>query len=335
MSGRLDPYRNWLIVALCGTALGASCARTKPGTHVEIVNRDGANTYVAGAAAPGVGQTKACRTAVRRSVAAIALRFAQENDDLGEAVAESVGATNGEVFLQRFAKQRALDGAVQDVDYDPSEHLCMASVRWTPPTFLQDAVRQFAEQMREQELGDTDADASQSPGASSSPSAAATPSTESTPPPAAESVAPPAAQAATPAAQCTDARGELRAALQKSRSALDDYQGCLDKSNETACHRYKLYLDEAKQGEQEAANALVRCVNQSLSTALLQVVEAQLPGHAAIPVETAAAGARIIWTYDPLAGEAYALRIGSGGNVEGKTPLAANQVTWLRERLGL
>ena len=63
---------------ICLAFVGAvGCIHTKPGTHVELVDQDGGKLYVAGAAAPGVSQSIACRAAVSRAAAAVAHRFAQ------------------------------------------------------------------------------------------------------------------------------------------------------------------------------------------------------------------------------------------------------------------
>src|SRR5262245_4624400 len=128
------------VVSLAAVVL-ASCAGTGPGTHVEIVEKSGQKVYVSGAAAPGINKGIACEGAVGRSVAAIAKKFAMEEEDIAEDVADLVGVDDGTVFLERYAKDEALDGALQDVSFDPVEHLCMATVSWTPPVFIKEAIQ--------------------------------------------------------------------------------------------------------------------------------------------------------------------------------------------------
>ena len=73
-------------VRLCGFGilmLLVGCIHTKAGTHVELVEQDGVNVYVSGAAGPGISRTIACRNAIQRAAAAIGHRFAQEHDGIG------------------------------------------------------------------------------------------------------------------------------------------------------------------------------------------------------------------------------------------------------------
>lgn len=336
--------RTVLVVVALGSA-HVACRTTKPGTHVELVDQDGAKTYVAGAAGPGMNQGAACGTAVNRAVAAIALRFAQENDDVADEVAEAVGVDDGEVFLQRYAKAAALDAAVQDIKFDPIDHLCMATVRWKPPIFVKDAVLQYAERLKAAEAAA--ARPQEQPAAA--PTQASTAPAPSTPPPAAQpvappppvSVAPPAPAPAAPPAPavpaCKGERRKLTSVLSASQSALDDLNECRRRTqnDDTICHRYKLKLDEAAAKEAGAGEALCACLNGGLSVTLRGALTAALPGHAAVPVETRADGALVLWTFSPVDKTAFAIDVSPDGNVTGRTPLAANQVQWVRQQLGL
>jgi len=330
----------WPVLITLGLVSG--CRHTSPGTHVELVDKDGVPTYVSGAAAPGMNKSQACTAAVGRAVAAIALRFAQENDDLGDDVAEAVGASDGEVFLQRYAKHTAERAAVQDVQFDPADHLCMATVRWKPPVFLKDAILAFAEQMKQAEVAAAEGTpAEATPGAPVAPPSAVAPSAPavSTPPPAPVSVAPVASVPAAPAATraCPRERDKLARVLSSSQKALDDLEECLrrTKGDETICHRYKLYVDEAHGKEADASGKLAACLNQGLSVVLRRALTEKLPGHAAVSVESRDDGSVVLWAFSPVARTAFALEVGPDGAERSRTALAANQVDWLRGQLGL
>ena len=211
-------------LSLVVLGLATACRTTRPGTHVELVDTDGAPTYVSGAAAAGPNKGMACTAAIGRSVAAIALRFAQENDDVGDDVADAVGAGDGEVFLQRYAKAAAEEAAVQDLAFDPVEHVCMATVRWRPPVFLKDALLKFAQNIKTAETAGPAAVGAQGgdpAAATGSPSPSASPVAPSTPPPAPISVAP-AAVAAPSVPACPAERTKMSKVLASSQGALDD-----------------------------------------------------------------------------------------------------------------
>lgn len=327
------------VLVLLAVAVGA-CARTKPGTHVEIID-DGGKTYVAGAAGPGMNEGMACRAAVGRAVAAIALKFSQENDDLGDDVADEVGAEDGDVFLQGFAKADAQRAAVQDKRFDPGDHLCFASVRWRPPVFVKEAVLRYAQELKAAETQPQQAAAPSSPentGSTSAPTAQASSPAASQPPPPPVSVAPPAPRAPAPAApQCKSEKKTLAKTLAGSQKALDDLAECKRRTggDETICHRYVLYVDEAKKKEADVARDLCKCLNGGLSATLRQALFGALPNHAGVAVETRADGTLILWAYAPLERTAFALEVAPDGAARGTTPLAANQVQWLKQQLGL
>lgn len=323
------------IISFVVLGLAAGCRHTRPGTHVELVETDGTPTYVSGAAAAGQNKSIACTAAVGRTVAAIALRFAQENDDIGDDIAEAVGASDGEVFLQRYAKATAEHAAVQNVQFDPVEHLCMATVRWKPPVFLKDALLKFAEDMKAAET----AGPSQPAAEASAPKAvesAPAPVAPSTPPPAPVSVAP-AAPAAPSVPSCPSERAKMSKILASSQGALDDLEECLSrtKGDEGVCHRYKLYVDEAQGKEQAAAMKFAACVNQGLSIVLRRALTESLAGHAAVSVESRGDGTVVLWAFSPVARTGFVLEVGPDGAERGRTPLAANQVQWVRQQLGL
>lgn len=134
----------WILGIVC--ALG--CATTQPGTHVEVLSEGGAPSYVGGAAAPGLNKSEACGGAVARAVSAIADRFAQDNEELGDEIAKGSGATSGTALLHGYAKDAAGGAAVSDVQFDPIDHLCMATVRWKPALFVKDEVIAFAQRAK-------------------------------------------------------------------------------------------------------------------------------------------------------------------------------------------
>jgi hypothetical protein len=326
-----------LIVAVALSGLWA-CRTTKPGTHVEVVDKGGTKVYAAGAAAPGISKSVACRGAVGRAAAAIALRFAQDYDDVGDDIADDVGASDGEVFLQRYAKETAMDSAVQDIQFDPIEHICMAQVNWTPPVFVKEAILKFAEKMKQDELSSTPgsepAPAAPVDSGSGSPPPARPPQT---PPPPPVSAAPAPAPAGPAVPACTSARAKLSKVLASSQKALDDFAECKRRTSgdETICHRYKLYAEDAQKKEEAAGAKLVACLNAGLSSNLRRALDDALPGHAAISVETSANGNPILFTFSPVDQTGFSIEVAADGRVVGKTGLAANQVSWVRQQLGL
>ncbi len=324
--------------------LATACRTTTPGTHVEVVDKGGQAVYVSGAAGPGINKSLACGAAVSRAVGAIALRFAQDNDNVADDVAKAVGVENGEVFLQKYAKETALTAAVQDVQFDPAGHLCMATVRWTPPVFVKEAVLKYAEELKAAELGAKPA--ALAPAAAPAPTPAPAPA-PAPPPPAVSVAPPPAVTAAPPAAAgpsvpaCKDERAALKKTRKASDTALNDLNECNrrtqaigGKPDNTMCHRYTLYVEGAKTKDTEASDKLAQCLNGAHSTALREVLGRDAKGHAALAMETREDGTLIMWTFSPAEETAFALEV-NDGTVATRSPLAANQVQWLRQRLGL
>ncbi len=317
-----------------------ACSHTMPGTDVQIIDKAGSLTYVAGAAAPGMSQSIACASAVNRAVGAIALKFSQENEEIAEEVAKAVGVEDGKVFLSRYAKATSESAAVPDVRFDPAEHLCLATVRWNPPIFVKDAVLKYAETLK--------AEANAEPPKTSSPPAqpvqivqkpAPSSGANATPPPPPVSVAPPAPVATSAPAnstRCSAERKGLKTTLAASQRVLNDFEECKKRTSgdEKICHRYKLYVEEAQGKEHAAGEKLAACLNVNLSTTLRGALKSELPGHAAVSVENRNDGTLILWTFSPVDQTSFALEISPDGKTSGKTALAANQVQWVREQLG-
>jgi hypothetical protein len=321
--------------AVLVAVIASGCRYTSPGTHVELVDQGGQKVYVAGAAYEGISKTAACQGAVGRAVSAIALRFSQEHEGLADEIAKSVGADDGNVFLQRFAKADAENGAVQDVSFDPMEHLCMATVRWRPPIFVKQAVHEYAERIKQAELKTIQGSPSTAPtGNGGATSAIATPTAPPPPPPAAQSVAP--SKPAAPKPQCVAEREKLDAVRRAGQKTIDDFNECMRRSNnENTCYRYKLYVEESDKKRGDGAAVLVRCLNRNLPTSVQLALAAQLPGHAGITVENRDDGTVIVWTLSPNDQTAFALEIDGAGKAVGQTALAANQAQWVREQFGL
>jgi hypothetical protein len=237
------------ILFLASTLTG--CRHTKPGTHVELVDRGGEVVYVAGAAAPGLSQTSACRGAVKRSAEAIALRFMQEHEKIADEVAQAVGVSDGSIFLKRYASTEAKNAALQDIDFNPGEHICMATVQWTPPIFVKEAVLKFAQALKDKQIG--------------------TPQTNQS------SGHPPAARHANekPAHSeireggsdkrmidpCQREQKVLAKAKAAEQKVIDDLSECLRRTqgDRTICHRYVLYVEAGTDKSASAQERLNSC----------------------------------------------------------------------------
>lgn len=327
------------LVCLGVTLLVGGCRHSRPGTHVEIIERGGQKTYYAGAAAQGLSKGDSCRAAVRRSVNAIALRFAQDHDDLADDIADALGASDGAVFLQRYAKNKALSASVKKLDFRPTEHYCTATVHWVPPVFVKDAVTKFAQEIRAAELAGTPAVAG-SPTGGRAPStvrpASQSPTAMPTAPPAAVSVAPPV-KAITPASVCRRQAKALAGVKRRSERPIEQLRRCLEKTDDDRgiCHGYVLRAEEAGKKELEAGSSYSDCLNRGLSTAARGALVQVLTGHAAVAVENRGNGSLILWTYSPADQTAYVLEVDSSGMGSKRGPLAANQIQWVRSQLGL
>ena len=239
----------WLLVAVSGFV---GCRHTLPGTHVEVVDKGGEKVYHSGAANVGHNRLTACGGAHKRVVAAIALRFAQENDDLADDVADAVGVSDGEVFLQKYAKSEARTIGARDEEFDPIEHVCMVTVTWKAPIFVKEAITEFAEKIKRAELG----------GSPDAPPAAPAPASTAPAAPAPVSTAPDASPAPATADPCADERAGLKKARQASLAAQDKLDECMRRTSddETICHRYKLYLEQAESKKSSRDRRLADCL---------------------------------------------------------------------------
>jgi hypothetical protein len=353
------------------TALAlTACAHSRPGTYVQVDEDGGVKILRSGAY--GVGQNKqlACGGAISRAVAALAERYADDNSELAEDVAKAVGTDNGKQFVTRYARDSALEAAVQDVEFDPVEHMCMVTVRWRPPAFAKDAVIKFAEQVKKAELGGAPAPAPGTPVATAPVAAAPAASTASPPPPAVYVAQPPPASAPAPVATppppgpapvapapapiapaavvaappaapappaCTHERKALTHALSSGRKADADYAECMRRTSNDAkvCVRYRMWVDEGQKKQAAAGSELSACLNAGLASKLRNALTSALPGHAARAIETRPDGSIVLWTVSPVDETAFALEVGTDGRAGQRTPLAANQLQWLKQQLGL
>lgn len=319
----------------------------KPGTYVEVVNTGAERAYVAGAAGPGMSYGTACEAALMRASSALAKKFAEENDDLADDIAEAVGATDGEAFLHKYAEAEAKNATVLGKDFDPIDHICMATLRWTPPLFVKDAVLAYAQRVKERELGKINP-APKGP-EQAAPVAAASPAPQTpapvaaqTPPPAPIVAPPPASPAPTapPKPAAPKCEKEQRAFLAQTASSFkveQDLSECMrrTKDDATVCHRYKLYVDKSRAQDAEVANDLAGCKNGGLAPRLRQSVAKALPGAAAVALETRGDGTVLVWAYRLLDGTGVAVEVSASGGVGPQAPLAENQIDWVREQLGL
>jgi hypothetical protein len=219
------------------------CIHQKAGTHVEILDQDGKRLYVSGAAGPGISQTIACKNAVQRAASAVAHRFAQEESDIGNDVAEAMGASDGAPFLYGYANHTVMHSTVQDVTFDPGASLCMATVRWQPPVFLKDAIVKFALGMKQRELEEADNVAAAEAGRPVEEAKVTVPG---------------------PVAKKQPCRSETRRALQAG-SELDKQRGYFEECKRRTggdlevCHGYQLRFEQAARKDVDARGALSRC----------------------------------------------------------------------------
>lgn len=248
------------------------CRTTKPGTDVQVVDEGGSKTYVGGAAGPGMNHDTACASAVNRSVAAIALRFSQDNDDIKEDIAKDVGVSDGGVFLERYARSTMEQAAVQSVNFNPADHLCMASVRWKPPVFVADAVKEYAVRLKNEESAKANPPPA-APAVTPAPAAPAGTTSPTDPPVVSQpsntnqtspSVQAPVAPQPVQTPVCVKERERSKKAGDALQKANDDMAECMRRTNnnEKTCTRYKLYVDEAAAKNKSAAETLTRCQGQ-------------------------------------------------------------------------
>lgn len=234
--------RTFKVLLLFSAISTWACRTTLPATDVQLIEKGGQTVYFAGAAAPGLSRSVACEKAITRAVRAIALRFAQEQGDLADDIADEVGAGDGEVFMQGYARQSAMDGAVDNVTFDPTAHLCQATVRWTPPVFIKAAVLEYANRLKKGEL---DATRPQEAPAERVPmSGDRRPVEES-----------------KPEKACRTETASFRRAERKAIETLDDFEECKRRTDGDVegCIRYKLKAEEAAARQKSAARALSAC----------------------------------------------------------------------------
>ena len=226
----------------------AGCIHTKAGTHVELVEQDGVDVYVSGAAGPGISRTIACRNAIQRAAAAIGHRFAQEHDGIGDDIADDLGASDGKAFLYEYANAQVLDASVQDISFDPSQSLCMATVRWKPPVFIKDAVMAFGKRMKEGELTKAGAEPAVVQPVSAGVSASVAPSV-----------------AAAPVDPCKSYKRQVLSAGDVASRLEAEFTECKRRTqgDESTCYAYKERYTRAQNDELTARGALDRCKDVS------------------------------------------------------------------------
>ena len=231
LSAHRIPTGIWTVLALLTSM---ACSHSIPGTHVEVLNKSGTMTYVGGAAGQAKAKSQACQMAVLRSTNAIADEFANREQKVAEAIAKSLDLSDGRPLLAQYAKKQVLDAAVQEVKYNPADFTCMASVRWKAPVFVKDAVMKYAHEAKERELGSPDPSGTSGENRGSS---------EAQPNP------------------CTHEERAVRDALRERKKHKDKLNECLRKTegDESICHRYVLYDQEAASAEESAQSALQGC----------------------------------------------------------------------------
>jgi hypothetical protein len=243
-------------LGLWALVLGTSCTHTKEGTHVEMISMDGRDAYVAGAAGMGLSKSVACRQAIGRAARAVAHRFAQEHDDLGEEVAEELGAGEGAPFLYGYVNQQIVAAPVQDISYDHSDHSCLATVRWQPPVFLKEALMAYGRALKEQETAP----------------AAAAEDGEHSPETVSDGAAASGGKAGddlvvkTPPAVCQKEKAALATAEATRSEKLEAYQECKRRTggDREVCHRYGLWVEKTTLSVETATRNWTACKAREL-----------------------------------------------------------------------
>ncbi len=240
-------------LGLWALVLGTSCTHTKEGTHVEMISMDGRDAYVAGAAGVGLSKSVACRQAISRAARAVAHRFAQEQKDLGEEVADELGAGEGAPFLYGYVNQQVVEAPVQEVSYDNSEHSCLATVRRQPPEFLKEALMTYGRALKEQETDSAAGEERPKEGVSGG--------------------------AEVPRGQVEDEQGgkpsprvceKEKAALAKAETALSEkiaaYEECKRRTggDREVCHRYGLWVEKMTVTAKTASRNWAACKAREL-----------------------------------------------------------------------
>ena len=128
---------------LAAMSLGVGCYTSLPGTHVEVIERDGRTAYVVGAIGMGTNRGLACRAAVSNGVAEAARKFAHERDDLVEIAEDSVDVDDGRPLVDAYARSLLADARVRDEMFNPIEHTCWVTVDFLAPMMARDGFRDF------------------------------------------------------------------------------------------------------------------------------------------------------------------------------------------------
>ena len=123
--------------------VGGGCYTSLPGTHVEVLERDGRRAYVVGAVGMGTNRALACRAAVSNGVAEAARRFTYERDDLVEIAEDSVDVDDGRPLVDAYARTLLDDARVRDEMFNPIEHTCWVTVDFLAPLMARDGFREF------------------------------------------------------------------------------------------------------------------------------------------------------------------------------------------------
>ena len=119
------------------------CYTSLPGTHVELIERDGRKAYVVGAVGMGTNRAVACRAAVGNAVAEAARRFAHERDDLVEIAEDSVDVDDGRPLVDSYARSLLNSARVRDEMFNPIEHTCWVTVDFIEPLMARDGFRAY------------------------------------------------------------------------------------------------------------------------------------------------------------------------------------------------
>ena len=137
-------------VSLLFTVIGmtGACYTSLPGTHVEVIERDGRIAYVVGAVGMGTNRGMACRAAVSNGVAEAARKFAHERDDLVEIAEELVDVDDGRPLVDAYARSLLGDARVRDEMFNPIEHTCWVTVDFIAPMMARDGFRDFVASMK-------------------------------------------------------------------------------------------------------------------------------------------------------------------------------------------
>ena len=254
-----------LLRILCiwfGVNFSMGCTHTKDGTHVELIEMDGREAYVAGAVGIGKNKTLACRLAIQRAAKAVSHHFAQEHDDLGDELADELGAEDRASFLYGYVNKQIMDMPVQDISYDLSNQSCFATVRWRPPVFLKDALKKYATTLKEKETASESTTVEvtepvkvvhEIEESNPNPLAATLPSGESSAP----------ATAAAAVVACGREKAQLKGVNKVLGEKEANFNECKRRTNgdEEACYRYGLYVKKAEIAKDQALTDLQRCLD--------------------------------------------------------------------------